>query len=363
MKPRFEQRLALLRQTLKLAGQEALLIFSLDNLRYLSNYSGEAACGIVTDDQLFLITDYRFLEHAQEECVNCEVVCRDRDKQSLGQAIDKILKHQAIQHAMFEAGHINLHNWLSVAEDISSCRCVSSTGIIEDQRKIKDRWEIEQISQAAAIADHALSQTLPLLQAGVSERDIAIELDYRMQKLGSEGVSFPSIVGFGARSALPHCIPSTVRLCSGDLIVIDFGAVINGYRSDMTRSYVAGRASTQQRSMFDTVDRAQQAALSSLHAGLPAIAASAAANTVLQDSEFADFASNGLGHGLGIQLHEQPFISPHCKDILQANYIVTIEPGIYIPGYGGIRLEDDVLITEAAFTFLSHAPKMCELPF
>ncbi|MBI3727195.1 MAG: M24 family metallopeptidase [Burkholderiales bacterium] len=361
MKPDFEQRLSKLRQRMSAEGKQALLVFSLDNLRYLANYSGEAAYGIVTMDQLFLITDYRFIEQAEEECFDCQIICRNRDQQSLGQAIRQVLDEKHITSLLFEAGHITLQTWSGIAPELAGIACTASSGVVEELRKIKDAWEIAQIRKAAAIADQALHDCMPLLCIGVSERDFALELEYRMQKLGSEGLSFPSIVGFGPRSALPHCIPSAETLSEGDLIVVDFGAVVNGYRSDMTRSFVAGKANTQQRNIYHVVQQAQQAALDSLHAGQLATITSSAASKVIQTSEFAAYTSTGLGHGVGIQLHEQPFISPVCQDIFQANYVVTIEPGIYIPGYGGVRIEDDVVVLADGYSFISQAPKIFEL--
>jgi Xaa-Pro aminopeptidase len=365
MKPQFEQRLATLRKRLLDSGQDALLIFSPDNLRYLFNYSGEAAYGIVTQTGLYLITDYRFLEQAQHECVNeqiaTEVICRDRDRQTLAQAIAAVLSDERALHIMYEAEHISVAMWQSIAAGLPELLFTPALAMLEAQRKIKDEWEVEQIRQAAAIADQALAILLPQLKLGVSEREMALELDYQMQRLGSEGVSFTTILGFGARSALPHCIPSARPLQQGDLIVIDFGAVVNGYRSDMTRSFVAGKADARQQAMFDTVHAAQSAALASLHAGLPASEADAAAGAILNASEFASYAGKGLGHGLGIKLHEQPFMGPHCHEVLQANYVVTVEPGIYIPGYGGLRLEDDVRITPQAYECLTHAAKIFEV--
>lgn len=365
LQAQFAQRLQNLRQQMANARQDAALIFSLDNLRYLYNYSGEAAYGLVTQTNLYLITDYRFLEQAEDECVSdripTKVICRDRDKQSLGQAIAVILQSEKVEHVWFEAEHISVGVWDTIAKDNPQAIFTPSTGALEHQRKSKDAWEVAQIKAAAHIADQALAALLPQIQIGTSEAELALELDYQMQKRGSQGLSFVTILGFGARSALPHCIPSQKRLQIGDLIVLDFGAVVNGYRSDMTRSFVAGPASSQQQAMFDTVNAAQQAAFALLRDGVAAQEVNAASAAVLQASKFAEFAGPGLGHGLGIKLHEQPFISPVCRENLLRNYVVTIEPGIYIPQYGGVRIEDDVLITENGFEFLTHAPKNFEL--
>ncbi len=360
--PQFASRLAALRHSLASKGQDALVIFSLDNLRYLVNYAGEAAYGVLTANSMYLITDYRFVEQAQEECVQCDVVCRDRDRQSLGEAIAVLLESDGARKVLFESEHISVALWQGVAKANPCVGFAASGALIEQQRKQKDAWEVAQIRRAAAIADAALARLLPQLTLGVSERDMALELDYQMQALGAEGLSFATILGFGARSALPHCIPSRRTLQAGDLVLIDFGAVVNGYRSDMTRSYVAGRADARQQGMYDTVFGAQAAALATLRAGLPAQRADAAASAVLQASPFGQYAGPGLGHGVGIKLHEQPYIGPHCTETLQAGYVVTIEPGLYMANYGGVRLEDDVLITDDGYELLTHAPKLFELP-
>lgn len=361
MQAEYRQRLQQFRQQMAQAEQEAALIFSPENLRYLFNYSGEAAYGLVSLDHLYLITDYRFEEQAQEECfaahAECQVICRDRDRQTLGQAIAELLAKERAKRLWFEAEHVSVSMSQSIMADNPDSRFSPSAANLERQRKVKDAWEVLQIKAAAAIADVALASVLPLLKLGVSERDIALELDYQMQKRGSEGLSFPTILGFGARSALPHCIPSSRKLQAGDLVVLDFGAVVNGYRSDMTRSFVAGEPSAQQRAMYETVYMAQRAAMEVLHVGVSARIVNAAAASVLQSSPFAACAGPGLGHGVGLKLHEPPFMNAVCDDYLLQNYVVTIEPGIYIPGFGGVRIEDDVLITERGFELITHAPK------
>lgn len=365
MQAEFNQRLAQFRERLQRAEQDAALVFSPENLRYLFNYSGEAAYGVVTQDSLVLITDYRFVEQAQEELGEVEgharVFCRDRDRQSLGRAIFEVLQKVRARYVWYEAEHVSMAMWGAISAEVEVVSFSPSPAVLEQQRMVKDAWEIAQIKAAAHIADEALEQVLPLFKIGVSERDIALELDYQMQRRGSEGVSFPTILGFGARSALPHCIPSARTLQAGDLVVLDFGAVVNGYRSDMTRSYVAGKPSAQQLAMRDTVYGAQQAAFEVLRAGVAASIVNAASASVLQSSPFAACAGPGLGHGVGLKLHEQPFINAMCQYQLMENFVVTIEPGIYISGFGGVRIEDDVLITKQGFDILNSAPKQFEL--
>lgn len=365
-RPQFAQRLSQLRRAMAQQQLDAMLVFQLDNLRYLFNYSGEAAYGIVTQEQTYLITDYRFVAHAHEDFapyeIQTELVCRDRDRQSLGQAIDAILRQESVQRFAYESDGLSAEMWDGLTQKLSAYTATTSQGMIEQLRKRKDPWEVAQIRAAAQIADQSLQAIMPLFQIGVSERDLAIELEYQMQKAGSEGLSFPTILGFGERSALPHGIPGQRRLQRGDLVVLDFGAVVNGYRSDMTRSFVAGTPNAQQQAMYDTVLQAQQQALLALRAGVRGSVVNAASEMVLHNSAFAQYAGPGLGHGLGIKLHERPFLSPFCEEVLELNYVVTIEPGIYLPHLGGVRIEDDVLITETGFEFLTAAPKEFALP-
>jgi len=355
------QRLARLRDVMAAQSVPALCIFSLHSLRYLAGYSGEAACGIVTADRAYLITDYRFIEQAEQECSGWTCLCRDRDRQTLGEMMADTLQQSGISRAAFEAEQVSVGMWQQIQMATSAIQWQAAPDWIGQLRKTKDPWEIAQIQQAADIADAALAQVLPLIKLGVTEHDIALELDYRMQKLGAEALSFATILGFGARSALPHCIPSQTRLQAGDLVVLDFGAVINGYRSDMTRSFVAGTPDATQRRMYQAVTDAQQAAFAVLRSGILASEADATARHVLAAYGYANIAGSSLGHGVGLQLHEQPIMGPNCHEPLLSNYVVTIEPGIYLPQYGGIRIEDDVIITATGYQCINHAPKQFEL--
>jgi Xaa-Pro aminopeptidase/Xaa-Pro dipeptidase len=365
LQPQFANRLAAFRQAMQQANQQAALIFGAENLRYLLNYAGEAACVVLTQHSVALITDYRFEAQARQECAvaqnGCRVICRDRDKQRLGEALALEINAQQVSRIWYEAEHISVQQWQLLQQDFSAVQCSPCPPLLASLRMVKDDWEVAQIQQAAQIADAALAQTLPLLQPGISEIDFATELEYRLKKLGAEALSFATIVGFGARSALPHALPSTQRLKKGDFILIDFGAVVNGYRSDMTRSYVAGKADMLQLQLFKAVQQAQQAALKAVKAGVSASALFAISDQVLQNTEFGRYAGPGLGHGVGLQLHEQPFLSPNSDLKLPAGAVVTIEPGVYLPNYGGLRLEDDVLVTAHGYVQLTKAPQQFAL--
>ena len=351
----FQQRQQQLRAQLTTRNLDAFLVLGTENLRYLSGFSGHASYGIITQEANYFITDYRYVEQAITQCPDFEVYSRERVKETLGSCIKKHLPQ--VEKLGFDAAFVSFSVWQDIASELGSITTYPLTGVVEKLRMVKDQWEIAQTRAAAKISDQALAELMPYFVQGASERDLAIELEYRMKKIGSEDLSFDTIMLFAQRSSLPHGIPSTQQLQHGDFITLDFGAVINGYRSDMTRSYVLGEASAKQRDVYQTVAQAQQAAIEILKPGLPSIEAYNASQAIIDASPFAQFSGAGLGHGVGLFLHEQPFIGPGCDYVLEPGNIITIEPGIYIPDFGGVRLEDDILITETGYEILTHAPK------
>jgi Xaa-Pro aminopeptidase/Xaa-Pro dipeptidase len=350
-----------LRQQVLTKTQSALIIFSDTNIRYLSDFSGHAATVLVTDKVNYLITDYRYFEQAKEQAKDFKVICRDRANQTLTALIVELLNQENCQTLFFESEHINVAQWqdmvMQIEQQTNVEETVSVVGTVEKLRMIKSATEIASIKQAATIADNALANILPLVKEGITERTLATELDYQMAKLGSEELSFATILLFGERSALPHGIPSNRPLKQGDLILIDFGAVVNGYRSDMTRTFVFGQADTKQQHIYQLVQDAQQAAIDKITEGVSGEYLYQQSAKVLLSSDYKNYAGEGLGHGVGLQLHEQPFLGPDCKIEIEQGCVITIEPGIYIPGWGGIRIEDDVVLTEHGLEILNKSPK------
>jgi len=350
-----------LRQQILAEDYHAMLVFSDINIRYLSGFSGHAATILFTDKVNYLITDYRYFEQAKTQASGFNVISRDRANQSLTALICQLLAQAQCQHLHFESQHIDVAQWQQMSAEINSLSCIKSisevTSSVETLRMVKSTDEINSICQAAKIADQALANTLPLVTAGITERELATELDYQMAKLGSEELSFATILLFGERSALPHGIPSGRALQKGDLILIDFGAVVNGYRSDMTRTYIFGEASTKQKQVYQLVQQAQQAAIDAAEIGVTGKALYQQSANILLNSEYSAYAGEGLGHGVGLQLHEIPFLGPVCETQIEKGCVFTIEPGIYIPGWGGIRIEDDVVLTDDGLKIITQAPK------
>ncbi|BFM11918.1 Xaa-Pro peptidase family protein [Simiduia litorea] len=360
--PSIQRRQQQLRAQLQSRNLSAYVVFSSENLRYLTGYTGEAACLLFTLDYCYLITDYRFVQQAITECQLTQVIERNRDTQSLGQCLAALCKEFHLTTVSFESDKVSVAQWQMIALDLGNYHCTPLNSCVEEIRKRKELWEIEQIRQAAKIGDNALALALSTLKIGITEKDFANALEHQLARLGSETIAFPTIAVFGENTALPHGMPSQRRLADGDFITIDFGAVVNGYKSDMTRSYIYGRASDKQLALMQTVLSAQQAALDCLYPGIEACAANAIAKATLAESEFSQYAGPGLGHGLGLFLHEQPHIGPQCVEPLSRDFVVTIEPGLYVPNFGGARFEDDVLITEHGIEILTQAPKQYRLP-
>lgn len=359
--PSSQQRLVKARNEINARGIDALLIFSPENVRYLTGFTGEASFGVLTGRHIYLITDYRFIEQAQTECVGTTVICRDRDRQTLGHAFADVLSSEQISNVGIESEHLSHDMWVSVETALSNFKLVACRSIVENLRMCKDPWEIAQIQEAAAIADLALQDLVEQFELGVSEKHMAHELDYLVRSHGGDDVAFSTILGFGPNSAKPHCVPSRRPLMNGDFVLIDFGAMVNGYRSDMTRTFVAGKPTAQQSMMMRTVLRAQEAAIAAARPGIVGSEVDKHASQVLAASPFKAHAGKGLGHGVGLKLHESPFLGKNCSEILQAGFVVTIEPGLYIPQYGGVRYEDDILIDESGSRVLTHSPKFFEL--
>ncbi len=360
MKTVFLTRQAQLRALFERYDVNAMLLFGYENIRYISGFSGHAAYALITNNEAFLITDYRYAEQAQSETFGFEVICRDRDNETLGHCINRFLPSNC--QLGFESDFVSVGMWQAIFNELTKARTAPVQGVVESLRRVKDEWEIKQIQLAASIADQALAETMPYFKAGVTERDIALELEYRMQKLGSQGFAFDTISLFAERTSLPHGVPSSQQLKPGDFITLDFGAVINGYRSDMTRSYVYGEATKTQQEIYSAVVNAQEAAMGQVKAGAPAVNALNASHQQLNNAGFGEHAGEGLGHGVGLFLHEFPIIKPDCEYCLEAGNVITIEPGIYIPNYGGVRLEEDIVVTEQGYQLLTHAPKPFILP-
>lgn len=344
-----------LRERLAEAGLEGLLVTHGPNVRYLSGFTGSSGLLLLREEAGWLLTDSRYEEQAAEECgPGIEVhVTRNGLWSSLGELGRDWAGEPRVG---FEAEHLTVRERARLEEELPGVAWEGTQGLVEALRAVKEPAEIERIARAGELACAALSDTLPVIREGMTELEIAAELEYRLRRAGSEGPAFDSIVAVGPRSALPHARPSDRALRSGDLLLVDFGGVVEGYRSDITRTFVAGPAAGWQTEIHDVVREAHDLAVAAVASGVPGRAVDAAARDRIRAAGYDERFGHSTGHGLGLEVHEAPAISHRADRVLQAGNVVTIEPGVYLPGRGGVRLEDDVAVESAQARVLTSLP-------
>lgn len=350
-------RISKIKQQLESQKTDAFLVFDDHNITYLSGFTGHAATGLVLKNTAYLITDYRYFEQAKAQCIEFEVICRDRINQSLPELIFELISKHGAKNLAFEADHISHNAWLNMQTHWPEINCKPISRWVEDLRYVKDDKEIASIQAAANIADQALHHLIKTIKPGVSEKEMATELEHQMAHLGSERPSFDTIMLVAERSALPHGVPGDRKIQNGDLLLIDFGAVVNGYHSDMTRTFVLGQADEKQKQIYQTVYQAQQAAMDAFTEEVEGSVLHEASQQVLSQSPYVQYQGEGLGHGLGMDVHELPFIGMGKNLMVKKNCVITLEPGIYIPDWGGVRIEDDVVLTDRGLEQLTQFPR------
>lgn len=351
----FAARLRKLRVALADKNVDAFLVLNRSNIFYLTGYSGALsedffALVVTPSDAVFLV-DSRYLEDALVESAVDVARLERRSFEEIGIYLPEGAKRLGFEpEVLTVAQHENLSTALKGIELIT----VSGISSI---RKCKDEGEIEQIAKAAAIADAAFEHVLGLLAPGITEREVALEIDYFMRKKGADKASFDPIVASGARSAIPHAKVTDKPISQGDLVVLDMGARCAGYCSDMTRTVVVGKPNDKQREMYRIVREAQAVALERVRAGAACRELDALARDRIERAGFEGKFLHGLGHGVGIEVHEIPVMSKESADVLEAAEVITVEPAIYVSGIGGVRIEDLVLVSKEGSEVLSRSPK------
>jgi Xaa-Pro aminopeptidase len=341
------------------SGIDAMIVTKQANQRYLEGFTGNDCYLIVSKRGNFLFADSRYTEMAHRECQNAEIVPHRHPHPPLETVMAKVASEQGFRRMGFEGGHMTFDLHAAIAEKLSreNIETVSVSSMIEKIRAHKDPGEIGKIAAACRIADIALKETLKTIKSGVSELDLKIELEYKLKTCGADDAGFDAMVLFGGRSSQPHANSSReTKLASGDFILIDYGAMSDGYRSDTTRTFVFGRASDGQKRAYATVLAAQRESAAMLKAGANGREINDRALRIIRDAGFPAF-DYGIGHGVGLEIHEEPFMRQNTDVILEAGNVLTIEPGTYSPGWGGIRIEDTILVTENGAEILTSFPK------
>jgi Xaa-Pro aminopeptidase len=342
------ERLTRLRASLTSSALDALLVTSRPNIRYLTGFSGTAALVIVTADDCVLLTDFRYATQVKTEVSPAARVVIEQV--SLWSRLWTELRAlPRLKTIAFETAHVTHQESAKFAgegAEGSAWRWRPAVNLVEILRESKDAGEIALLREAVRIAESALAKTLPQVRAGMTELAVAGILEHEMRTEGAEAFSFETIIATGARSALPHARASTAEIRKGDLLLIDFGAVHAGYHSDITRTFVVGAApSARQREVFDVVREANGSASALVRAGMRGRDADALARHYIDRLGFGEAFGHSLGHGIGLEIHEAPRLSKVAESPLPAGAVVTIEPGIYLEGWGGVRIEDDVVLT------------------
>ncbi len=334
-------------------GIDRFLVTNITNIRYLSGFTGSTACLVVTPSGATLITDFRYREQAEGEVWRgVEVKVDKRD--ALAAAID--FMGDSGGRIGFEALSLTYGSHRKVSDTLKA-ELIPFDDAVERLRRRKDDNEIATIKKAVEIADAVFAEVVKEIAPGLTEVDVAARIDFLLRKKSKEVPAFDTIVASGPHASLPHACPTTRVIAEGDLVKMDFGAIWDGYRSDLTRTVVIGRASDMVREVYSIVLGANQRAISAIKAGMKASEADAIARSYIESKGYGDNFGHSLGHGVGLEVHEAPRLSSKNDSVLEAGNVVTIEPGIYIPGWGGIRIEDVVVIGEDGRTVLTSAPK------
>ncbi len=335
---------------------EAIIISSPENRRYFTGFPSSDGYLVVTKNDAVFFTDSRYIEAAQKSVKNC----RAQKLTRVSNEIKDYIREKNIIKIYTERNRVTVSDYDFFKTIFSPCKVTASKKLEKETdniRRAKSDEEKECILTAQKIAENAFEHILTFIKPGVTEKQIALELDFYMLSHGAEAVSFETIAVTGAKSSMPHGVPDETVVKNGDFITMDFGAVYKGYHSDMTRTVAVGEVTEEQKTVYETVLKAQKNALSVLKKGLPCSEADKAARDIIDNAGYGDYFGHSTGHGVGVEIHENPTLAPKSTDILEIGDVVTVEPGIYLPGKFGVRIEDMALITENGYENLTSSPK------
>jgi Xaa-Pro aminopeptidase len=355
MQTTIASRLKRVRQVLDDSGASALLETHLPNIYYLSGFTGDSGALLIESATVTLFTDGRFTTQAKQEAPGIRVHIHSS---SLLEAVGDHLRRNRRVRVAVAPSRLSLAGWNTLKKAAGKgVRWAPREGLVEGLRAVKETSEIAVIRQAARVGSEVMEEAIQLIRPGVTELEVAAEIGFRMRRKGASGESFDAIVAAGSRSALPHARPTTRRIGKNELVVLDLGAILRHYCSDLTRTVYVGRAPSRIRRWYQAVLEAQEAARDALRNGVTAGAVDAAARSVLQRKGLGRYFVHSTGHGIGLEIHEDPRIARGQKRLLVTGNVVTLEPGVYIEGAGGIRIEDDAVVTPSGNEILTTAPR------
>ncbi|MDB4894961.1 MAG: Xaa-Pro dipeptidase [Firmicutes bacterium] len=348
-------RLEKVRAALAERNLDAVLVYKPENRAYLSGFTGTAGWLLITPAKAWLITDFRYAEQAATQAPAFEVI---KPESTVAALLATLCEQHQINRLGIEGDYVTVDDYSAYEQALGERDLVSIAGTIETLRMIKDEAELTLMRRAAAIADETFSHILSYIKPGVAERDIAVEMEYKMKKLGAEGLAFDIIIASGVRSAMPHGVASDKQIAAGELVTLDFGAIYQGYCSDMTRTVMVGEPSAQQREIYAIVLEAEKRGVAATRAGINGKELDEVCRGYIREHGYAEAFGHSTGHGVGRYIHEGPKLSVRGEtDLLKPGMVVTIEPGIYLSGWGGVRIEDMVLVQENGCESFSKSPR------
>lgn len=335
----------------KLHDNEAVLISGYPNIFYYSGFTSEDAYLLISHDTRIIVTDSRYTIQAKEQAKGFDLI-------DIKDGFEKIFSKTNAKYIGYEENVMSVREYKRLRTNLRANQdFVEMQNIINEQRKIKDAGEIKKIAEAEKIGDAAFSHVLKEIRAGKTEREIALLIEFFMKKQGASALSFDTIAASGKRSAMPHGVATDKLIENGDFLTLDFGCVFEGYCSDMTRTVVVGKADERQKEIYNIVLRAQTEAINEVREGVKCSAVDAIARDIIKNVGYGDNFGHGLGHSVGIEIHEAPSFAPKCSETVKNGYIMSVEPGIYIDGFGGVRIEDLIVVENGKALNLTHSPK------
>lgn len=350
-----KKRIDAVRAQLQKENLDGAIVTHLDHIRYLTGFTGSSAMLIINRKSADFFTDFRYKDQSAKQVKGAKIhIIKGEPTGTLKDFPQFNVKNHRYG---FNGEYLTVSGQKRLADAVRASILVPADDIFTELGWVKDAEEVASITKAAAISDKAFERVLPLVRPGVRESEVAAELEYQMMMLGSEKAAFESIVASGYRSALPHGVASKKKIQKGDFVTFDFGATVNGYVSDITRTVLVGKANSKQKKIYNLVLKANKAGIRKVKAGVAARAVDAACRNIITRAGFGKNFGHGTGHGIGFFVHVGPRVSPISEDKLKVNNVLTIEPGIYISGWGGVRIEDDVVVTRTGCRVLTAAPK------
>ncbi len=357
--PDFAARRARLRKLLKTEKVEGLLVTNFINVTYLTGFTGDDSYLLISADDEVLVTDLRYTTQLEDECPNLKLKVRKPGEQMTPTLVSVLEKSDFVKLGI-ESGSMTVGQYVDLQEKLPKIEFAPVKGLVEELRMCKDKFEIDATRLACVQARKAFEVVRAGLTPDTTEAQVAADLEYQVRKFGGKGLSFTPIVGVGARAALPHGRPTNKRLGEADFTLIDWGANSGLYVSDLTRVLVTGKPSARLEKIYNVVLEAQLAGIKAIKPGVKCEDVDAAARQVIERAGYGPQFGHGLGHGTGLDIHEAPRFAKGQETVLKPGMIVTVEPGIYFPGWGGVRIEDDVLVTKTGHEVLTDVPKLFE---